>query len=457
MRVRRAAIVPTVRRIWLNGLVSLGLLVTGGLALDLYRTHQQVQGLGQEVYKELDGDGFPAPAGVLDDPVFQQLPPPDQNRPVSLGRYKPPENRPQGEAPTGDGAAPVKTAASPVPTPTPPEPAASPAPAPNPTSPQTTSSLETASPATPSPAATSPVVSARPAGSPPPAQARTTPDRPAAAAPTSTAPAPAAPVKPAVSGPPPATRRPPVAPASFLKRLETSAKLHLLLIANDQETLGSGRGDVLLVLTFDPVAQQLTLLSIPRDTRVDLPEHGPVKINAAYAYGGARLQTEAVERFLGIPMDKYVEISLGGFREAINLVGGVTVQPKFSFQLDGSTFAPGRMTLNGEQALAYARMRKDDPQGDLGRNARQQEVIRNLMGALGHLSTGELQGLLDQLSAYLRTNFSPSEVVRLRAVHSYMLDHQRAAHVQGVNRKLGGTWFYLASDAERRRLHLLLR
>ncbi|GGL98437.1 LCP family protein [Deinococcus aerophilus] len=439
------------RRIWLNGLVSLGLLLAGGLALDLYRTHQQVQGLGQEVYKELDGDGFPVPAGVLDDPVFQQLPPPDQNRPVSLGRYKPPENLPQGGAPTGDGE-------TPAPTPTPPEPAVSPAPAPNTTPPETTPSLETASPATPSPAVTSAPVRARPAGSPPPAQAQATPTRPAAAAPTSTAPAPASvPGAAPRSGPPPATRRPPVAPASFLKRLETSAKLHLLLIANDQETLGSGRGDVLLVLTFDPVAQQLTLLSIPRDTRVDLPEHGLVKINAAYAYGGARLQTEAVERFLGIPMDKYVEISLGGFREAINLVGGVTVQPKFSFQLDGSTFAPGHMTLNGEQALAYARMRKDDPQGDLGRNARQQEVIRNLMGALGHLSTSELQALLDQLSAYLRTNFSPSEVVRLRAVHSYMLDHQRAVHVQGVNRKLNGAWFYLASDAERQRLHLLLR
>lgn len=268
--------------------------------------------------------------------------------------------------------------------------------------------------------------------------------------PASSTPSPARPAT-----PPPAA--PTYAPATFTARVTSGVRLHLLLIANDQEALGAGRADVLMVLTFDPVARRLTLLSVPRDTRVTLPEHGTVKINAAYAYGGATLQTQAVERFLGIPMDKYVEISLGGFRQAIDELGGVTVDPEFAFSLDGQSFRPGETRLNGEQALAYARMRKADPRGDLGRNARQQEVVRNLMRQVGGLPGTALNTLVGKLSASLRTNFSPSEIVRLRTEHSYLLTRQRTETVRGVGRLQGGAWYYVVPDAERRRLNLLLR
>lgn len=360
------------KRGWWLGLGLLAALLVG-VGWSVYRTHHEVQVLGQTVYKELDGDGLPPPPDLLEDRAFRTLPPAEG--PVSLGRYK----------------VPAVTPATPAPTPEAPTPAA-----------QT------------------------PAGQTPGAQT------------------------PAIPG---AT----YAPTTFTERVRSGVRLHILLIATDQETLGTGRGDVLMVLTFDPKARQLSLLSVPRDTRVTLPEHGTVKINAAYAYGGAVLQTQAIERFLGIPMDKYVEISLGGFRQAIDRLGGVKVDPPFAFSLDGQAFRPGETHLNGEQALAYARMRKDDPQGDLGRNARQQEVIRNLMGQVGQLSGTELNALVGQLSTYLRTNFSPSEVVRLRAEHSYLFGRQRTVNVRGMNRRQGGAWFYVVSDAERRRLNLLLR
>ncbi len=389
-------------------MAAAALVTCAGLGLWAYTVHRSTQALGVEVYYELEGDGLPVPQGVLDDPVFSDLPVPT-DRPRSLGRYRPP------------AVAPPSTAQPPV--------------APTPPAPRSQGSGAESQEAL-SPAAVQPPVAA-----PPPVPGlspRALPQQPAASAPVPTA-------------------APALAPTDFTSRLRTSARIHLLLIANDQETLGSGRADVLLVLTLDPRARLLTLLSIPRDTRITLPGRGQVKINAAYAVGGATAQTQAVERFLGIPMDKYVEISLGGFREAIDLVGGVDVNPKFGFQLDGSVFRPGKVHIGGEQALAYARMRKSDPLGDLGRNTRQQEVVRQLMAALGQRSTADLQSLLSQLAAHLRTNFSPSEVVRLRAVHAYLLERQRTAHVQGVNRKINGIWFYLVSDAERRRLHLLLQ
>jgi polyisoprenyl-teichoic acid--peptidoglycan teichoic acid transferase len=280
-------------------------------------------------------------------------------------------------------------------------------------------------------------------------------------APLPATPAPAPPPDPATAASPQAPERVAPRPGPFLDpspdRPLGQQKIHILLIGNDQPDLGRGRADTLLALTFDPTAQTLYLTSVPRDTRIDLPGHGQVKINAAYAYGGATLQTAAVERFLGIPFDKYVEVSLNGFQRAIDEVGGVQITSALRFDLDGQHIEPGRAQLGGAQALAYARMRKGDPRGDLGRTVRQQEVIRALMKALGNLSTSELTRLLGRLQTELQTDFSPSEVVRLRAAHPYMLSRQTAVPVQGVNRKLGGIWYYLVPDQERQRLHLLLR
>ena len=273
-------------------------------------------------------------------------------------------------------------------------------------------------------------------------------ERPGTALPGAAAPAQVAPL--------PASRPGPFMDLSPTKPL-SQQKVRLLLIGNDQRELGKGRADTLLVLTLDPAAQTLYLVSVPRDTRVELPGYGLVKINAAYAHGGASLQTAAVERLLGVAFDKYVEISLNGFQRAIDEVGGVDIDSALRFDLDGQHIEPGKAHLKGVQALAYARMRHGDPRGDLGRNVRQQEVIRALLGSLGRLGTNELTGILGRLQADLHTDFSPSEVVKLRAAHPYLLTHQQSVAVQGVNRKIGGVWYYLVSDQERQRLHLLLR
>ncbi|RTR26859.1 LCP family glycopolymer transferase [Deinococcus radiophilus] len=255
----------------------------------------------------------------------------------------------------------------------------------------------------------------------------------------------------------PATAGRTLAPTVFLERIQTDAKIRILLIGNDELQLGEGRADVLVVLTFDPVAQMLTFLSVPRDTRTLIPDYGVNKINAAYAFGGATRQTLAVERFLGLPMDKFVEISMTGFERSIDLVGGVTVNPPFAFELDGQMFQPGEIRLNGTQALAYIRMRKEDPHGDLGRNSRQQEVLRSLIAELSQRSPDELNQLLQQLQQEVRTNFSPSEVLELRVQHAYAVDHQTVLEVAGTHQKIDGLWYYVVSDQERQRLHLSLR
>lgn len=391
------------RRQWF---ILLGILVLIGGTLS-YQRHREVQTIGQEVYKELDGDGFPPLPGVLDDPIFKEVPPPPSDRPVSLGRYRPQEPKP--EEPVKGTTTPTQVAPKPV-----------------------------------EPIALEPV--------------KPSPGEPAPPKPTPVKPSPSlTPASTSAHAPSAQQPQPPLAPLSFLERVRTDVKIHVLLMGNDEQQLGQGRADVLVVLTFDPVKRLLTFTSIPRDTRTFIPEHQVAKINAAYAIGGPTLQTITVERFLGLPMDKFVEVSMAGFQEAIDLVGGVTVNPPFAFELDGQRFEPGYVKLNGEQALAYSRMRKQDPRGDLGRNARQQQVLRSLMSALGKLPPNQFNELIAKLQGYVRTNFSPSEVVELRQAHSYLLDRQAQVAVAGSNRKLNGQWYYVVSDQERQRLHVLLR
>lgn len=261
---------------------------------------------------------------------------------------------------------------------------------------------------------------------------------------------------------PPKVQAAPTVPASFLQRVATSHRLHLLIMGNDEASLHEGRADVLMVLTFDPVARQLTFLNIPRDTRVFLPGHGWVKINAGYDLGGPSLQTEMVERFLGIPMDKYLEISQDGFKGAIDAVGGVEVHPSFAFTVNGRYHFPlGAQRLNSTMALIYATMRKQDPEGDLGRNRRQQEVLRSLMHEFAHLSLPELgqlmTGLTHQLADNLRTDLTPAELLALRQHHDYLTSAQRTEQVRGTGGMLGRVWYYQVPDQERRRLNLLLR
>ncbi|SEJ65579.1 transcriptional attenuator, LytR family [Deinococcus reticulitermitis] len=476
-----------------------------------YRSQHQVRQAWQQIYHELGGGRVPDPQGVLDDPLFQALPPPE--KPVSLGRYTP------ATPPKPVASAPVS---EPQPAPQPvPKPASVPAPpTPNPPAPRspavparqeapTTAPAEVSpppaaaptpqvAPKPPSPQPPKPRVPvATPAPSPAPAEApmatksaEAVKQQPPAQPPASPAPRPApVPVskpaevtrpEPRAPAPPKPPRAAPVAVAAprapapvrrpaavtgkfkFIDRVVSSHRLHILVMGNDQESLRQGRADVLMVLTFDPVGQKLIFLNIPRDTRVFLPGRGWVKINSGYAYGGPELQITMVERFLGIPMDKYIEISQGGFKAAIDAVGGVEVRPRFAFTVnDRYEFPLGPQRLDGTMALIYSTMRKQDPEGDLGRNRRQQEVLRSLLTEFGQLEPLDLgplmTSLLGELATNMRTDLTPAELLALRRHHAYVIDEQTTERVQGKGGTIGRTWFYSVPDRERQRLHLLLR
>ncbi|WP_341927632.1 LCP family protein [Nocardioides psychrotolerans] len=119
------------------------------------------------------------------------------------------------------------------------------------------------------------------------------------------------------------------------------------------------------------------LLSIPRDSFVEMPGFGQSKINSAYARGGPELLVQTIENETGIRIDEYVEIGLGGVAGVVDAVGGIEVCPKEAIQdkLAGLDIAKGCQEVDGTVALAYSRSRKQSAYGDLDRVQRQREVV----------------------------------------------------------------------------------
>jgi polyisoprenyl-teichoic acid--peptidoglycan teichoic acid transferase len=145
-----------------------------------------------------------------------------------------------------------------------------------------------------------------------------------------------------------------------------------------------GRSDTMLLVRLNPEDGTVSILTIPRDTRVEIPTVGLSKINAANASGGADLAATVVSRtFDDVPVDRYVRVSTEAFRELVELVGGVEVNVPERMQYTDQTqklkidLQPGLQTLNGVQAEGFARFRYD-AMGDIGRAQRQQVLMKAL-------------------------------------------------------------------------------
>jgi LCP family protein required for cell wall assembly len=156
------------------------------------------------------------------------------------------------------------------------------------------------------------------------------------------------------------------------------------LTAEEQAELSTGSGgsrlaDTIMLLYTAPDAPA-TLVSVPRDSYVEVPGYGMQKINAAYSFGGAPLLRQTVEQATGVRTDGYVEIGFDGFSSIVDAVGGVEIcldEPLVDPRA-GIDLAAGCQTLDGADALGYVRTRYTDPDGDLGRVQRQREFLAAL-------------------------------------------------------------------------------
>ncbi len=153
--------------------------------------------------------------------------------------------------------------------------------------------------------------------------------------------------------------------------------------ALDGDTTAGQRADTIMLLTVPP-SGTTSLISLPRDTYVEIPGQGFNKLNAAYSFGGPELLVETVEGLTGTRIDHYVEIGMGGVEGIVDAVGGVRLCLDYDVEDkdSGLSWEAGCRMADGETALAFARMRKADPLGDIGRTQRQQQVIQAITGAV---------------------------------------------------------------------------
>lgn len=182
----------------------------------------------------------------------------------------------------------------------------------------------------------------------------------------------------------------------------------------------AGRSDTMLLLRIDPRDNTVKMLSIPRDTQVEIPGVGVDKINDANVEGGPALTARVVSRALNdIPIDRYVRVTTEAFRELVDIVGGVEVFVPYPMQYVDKTqnlkidLAQGWQTLNGDQAEQFARFRKDQF-GDIGRVQRQQTLLKALKQRISDPTVlPRLAQGIRVVQQYIDTNLSLEEILAL--------------------------------------------
>lgn len=208
-------------------------------------------------------------------------------------------------------------------------------------------------------------------------------------------------------------------------------------VAEDSPDVFEGRSDTLLLVRANPSDKTVSLLSVPRDTQVQIPGVGLAKINEANVYGGPKLVENVLEDTLNdikvdryvrgskentlndIKVDRYVRVSKGAFRELVEQLGGVEVfVPQPMSYVDNAQklnidLKAGWQTLNGEQAEQFARFR-EEVYGDIGRVQRQQVLLKALRNRITNVAVlPRLPRIIQVIQKYVDTNLSFPEMLAL--------------------------------------------
>ena len=244
--------------------------------------------------------------------------------------------------------------------------------------------------------------------------------------------------------------------------LKNKDSFSILLLGVDTGDLGrteTGRSDAIMVATVSPEDNKTQIVSIPRDTYMEIVGYGTFdKINHAYAFGGPAMSMDSLEKYLDIPIDHYAAINLKGIQDLVDAVGGVTVNNDLAFAVDGTSFDIGQIELNGEEALAFVRMRYDDPRGDYGRQERQRIVIQGIMQKLISInSMTKYQSILNALSDNMSTDMDFGTMQTIALDYRDAFSTIQMDQLQGEGFMQDGVSYQRVSDEELTRVQAELK
>lgn len=243
------------------------------------------------------------------------------------------------------------------------------------------------------------------------------------------------------------------------KNEKLNERINVLLLGiddGDSEAAESEpkRTDAIILLSFDPKQNQVSVLSIPRDTKVILPGHkDPDKINAAFAYGGAVMAKQTVANLLRVPIHYYCLADWRGFIDVVNLIGGVDIyvdkdmyyeDPYANLVID---IKHGYQHMDGETAGKYVRFRKDEL-GDIGRVQRQQKFLKAAAEQMFSVqNVTKISSLLAMLDKYIQTDLNT--LTMLKAANSFKLfgdDKMRSCMLYGKFDDQSGVSYWYADE-----------
>ncbi|MTH55315.1 LytR family transcriptional regulator [Bacillus mangrovi] len=198
--------------------------------------------------------------------------------------------------------------------------------------------------------------------------------------------------------------------------VKTKGKVNVLLLGIDSRGEEKSRTDTIMIAQYDTNAKTAKLASIMRDSYVEIPEHGGNKINSAYSIGGAELLRKTIKENFDVDVQYYALVDFEGFSAMIDnaFPDGleVDVQKRMSKDI-GMVIEPGVQQLNGKQALAYVRFRKD-AESDFGRIKRQQEILGKVTNELFSLNgIVKAPKLIGTMQPYINTNFDNTQILPL--------------------------------------------
>ncbi len=215
---------------------------------------------------------------------------------------------------------------------------------------------------------------------------------------------------------------------------------------------GPGRADTIILAKTRPAQGTAAMLSIPRDTLVQVPERGDDKVNHAYAYGGADLLVETVEQFSGVPVDAYVGLNYVAFKEIVDLLDGVEFEVDRAIEARGITLEEGVQVLDGDEAFALVSFRKE-PMGDIARVERQQRFIKAVMDESLDRSLDELFFIVLAVWKNIDTDLELAEALKLtRGILGMEKEDLEMEIVPGWFYESGGVSYWRAHPEETREI-----